>query len=96
MTARFALLVLLLLVSSIAGMACEIDCLPHVVHCHMVLIHTDEAGPQLSQAAVRVEFVAAPETLAVPSVQTLSLDLAFVAPPPLLSTPLLLSTVFRI
>ena len=95
MTARLAFVALLLLLSSVGAIACEIDCIPHVVHCHKVLIQTDEASPQLSQAAVAVEFSASFTPIVIPGL-AVSSAAAIVVFTPIVSPPLLRSTVFRI
>ena len=96
MLARLALLTLVLLLSSIGTVACEIDCIPHVIHCHKVLIQTDEASPQLSQAAVPMEFNSSVPAIVIPALATATPVPDPVLIPFIVSPPLLRSTVFRI
>ena len=96
MKARIALLALLLLGSSIGAIACEIVCLPHVVHCHKVLIQTDEASPQLSQDSIDSEQLIILTSLIVqlPSPQPVSVPVAMAVS--ISSTPSLQSPILRI
>ena len=96
MLARLALLALVLLLSSVGAVACEIDCIPHVIHCHKVLIQTDEASPQLSQAAVPMEFNSSVPAIVIPALATATFGSAPVLITFIVSPPLLRSTVFRI